>query len=166
MGQQRYTDEFRREAVRQVIEKGHAVKDVAERLGVSSWSLYEWLRKARAGSGPGARLANKDEEIRRLRGELKRVTEERNILKKAAVGSRGRCNAMNDHSEEGSWIVFVGHACQSRRRRSYGSGGSAVSRSATSVGHWVASRERFTTLSPPAGVSHRSHAPGHNVRSA
>ena len=53
MGQQRYTDEFRREAVRQVIEKGHAVKDVAERLGVSSWSLYEWLRKARAGSGPG-----------------------------------------------------------------------------------------------------------------
>ena len=53
MGQQRYTDEFRREAVRQVIEKGHAVKDVAERLGVSTHSLYEWLRKARAVSGPG-----------------------------------------------------------------------------------------------------------------
>lgn len=57
MGQQRYTDEFRREAVRQVVEKGHAVKDVAERLGV----------------------------IQRLRHELKRVTEERNILKKAAA---------------------------------------------------------------------------------
>jgi transposase len=85
MGQQRYTDVFRREAVRQVIEKGHAVKDVAERLGISSWSLYAWLRKARAGSGTGARLANKDEEIRRLRGELKRVTEERNILRKAAA---------------------------------------------------------------------------------
>jgi len=29
MGQQRYTEEFRREAVRQVVEKGHAVKEVA-----------------------------------------------------------------------------------------------------------------------------------------
>ena len=85
MGQQRFTDEFRREAVRQVIEKGHAVKDVAERLGVSSWSLYEWLRKARAEGGAGVRLVNKDEEIRRLRRELKRVTEERDILRKAAA---------------------------------------------------------------------------------
>ncbi|HJN44301.1 MAG TPA: transposase, partial [Vicinamibacterales bacterium] len=48
MGQQRYTDEFRLEAVRQVTEKGHAVKDVAERLGVSTYSLYEWVRKHRA----------------------------------------------------------------------------------------------------------------------
>ena len=85
MGQQRYTDEFRREAVRQVVEKGHAVKDVAERLGVLSWSLYEWLRKARAGDGAGAHQANRDDEIQRLRHELKRVTEERNILKKAAA---------------------------------------------------------------------------------
>jgi len=84
MGQQRYTEEFRREAVRQVVEKGHAVKEVAGRLGVSSWSLYEWVRKA--GPPPTAsRLANKDDEIRRLRHELKRVTEERNILKKAAA---------------------------------------------------------------------------------
>jgi transposase len=85
MGQQRYTEEFRREAVRQVVEKGHPVKDVAARLGMSSWSLYEWVRKAGPGSPPGNRLANKDDEIRRLRDELKRVTEERNILKKAAA---------------------------------------------------------------------------------
>ena len=39
MGQQRYTDEFKREAVRQVTEKGHPVKEVAERLGMSTYSL-------------------------------------------------------------------------------------------------------------------------------
>jgi transposase len=86
MGQARYTDEFKREAVRQVTEKGHPVKEVAERLGMSTYSLYEWKRKYGPGNGAGAsRLANKDDEIRRLRTELKRMTEERNILRKAAA---------------------------------------------------------------------------------
>ena len=86
MGQVRYTDEFKQEAVRQVTEKGHPVKEVAERLGVSSHSLYEWIRKYRPATGTKTRqLANKDDEIRRLRAELKRVTEERNILRKAAA---------------------------------------------------------------------------------
>ena len=86
MGQQRYTDEFKREAVRQVTEKGHPVKEVAERLGMSIYSLYEWIKKhGRANGAQASRLANKDDEIRRLRSELKRVTEERNILRKAAA---------------------------------------------------------------------------------
>lgn len=40
MSNQRYTPEFKEEAVRQVIERGRSVADVAERLGVSSHSLY------------------------------------------------------------------------------------------------------------------------------
>ena len=39
MGEQRYADEFKREAVRQVTEKGRPVKEVAERLGMSTYSL-------------------------------------------------------------------------------------------------------------------------------
>ena len=86
MRQKRYTDEFRREAIRQVTEKGHPVKEVAERIGVSTYSLYEWIKKYGPANGVQAsRMANKDDEIRRLRSELKRVTEERNILKKAAA---------------------------------------------------------------------------------
>ena len=87
MGRARYTDEFKQEAVRQVMEKGHPVKEVAERLGVSSHSIYEWIRQYRpAATGTKARqLTNKDDEILRLRAELKRVTEERNILRKAAA---------------------------------------------------------------------------------
>ena len=36
-------------------------------------------------SATAMRVGSRDEELRRLRAELKRVTEERNILKKAAA---------------------------------------------------------------------------------
>ena len=38
MSGKRYTDEFKIEAVKQVIERGHSVKEVAERLGVTPHS--------------------------------------------------------------------------------------------------------------------------------
>ena len=47
MGQKRYTPEFKDEAVRQVTEKGHPVQEVAARLGVSSHSLYSWVKAVR-----------------------------------------------------------------------------------------------------------------------
>lgn len=87
MAKKQYTEEFRIEAVRQVTENGYPATQVAERLGVSQKSLYEWLkryggaRKVRS----NARLENSNEELRRLKSELKRVTEERDILKKAAA---------------------------------------------------------------------------------
>lgn len=87
MSSKRYTAEFKAEAVKQVTERGYPVQEVATRLGVSSHSLYEWLRRAR-GSGE-KRSAHELDEIRRenarLKAELKRVEEERDILKKAAA---------------------------------------------------------------------------------
>ena len=44
-GRIRYTEEFKREAVAQVTERGHSVTSVAERIGVSSKSLYDWVRQ-------------------------------------------------------------------------------------------------------------------------
>ena len=86
MGKARYTDEFKQEAIRQILEKGHRVAEVSERLGVSCYSLYLWMKRYGPGkSASSMRTAGKDEEIRRLRAELRRVTEERNILKKAAA---------------------------------------------------------------------------------
>ena len=67
------------------------------------------------------------------------------------MSSKGRCNAVHDHSQAGSWVAFVVHGCQHERRWSGGSGGSAVRRSATSVGHSVGSREPFTTSCQPVG---------------
>jgi transposase len=85
MSSKRFTEEFRIEAVKQVTERGYPVKEVSERLGVSTWSLYEWIKRFSA--PPEARQADMDQaaRIKRLESELRRVTEERDILKKAAA---------------------------------------------------------------------------------
>ena len=41
----RFTQEFKQDAVSQVTDKGFPVVEVAERLGVSSHSLYKWVRQ-------------------------------------------------------------------------------------------------------------------------
>jgi len=84
MGNARFSDEFKRDAVRQMTERGYPVAEVSQRLGVSQHSLYAWRKtfsKPATGSGEGDQAA----EVRRLKRELARVTEERDILKKAAA---------------------------------------------------------------------------------
>jgi len=44
MTNQRYSAEFRDEAVRQVLDRGYSVKEVSQRLGVSAHSLYKWVK--------------------------------------------------------------------------------------------------------------------------
>ena len=85
MSNKRYTDEFKIEAIKQVTDRGHPVAEVAARLGISIHSLYAWQK--RFGKPVAARHAQADEqaELRRLKAELRRVTEERDILKKAAA---------------------------------------------------------------------------------
>lgn len=81
----RYADEFKIEAVRQVTQHGRSVVEVAQRLGMTSHSLYAWKK---ALSKPEiVQRAELDQglEVRRLKAELKRVTEERDILTKAAA---------------------------------------------------------------------------------
>ena len=80
----RYTDEFRQEAVKQVINNHYELKDVAQRLGIHVDSLKTWVKRYRSPQEFEKQQAANDE-IRRLRAELKRVTEERDILKKAAA---------------------------------------------------------------------------------
>ena len=67
-------------------ERGHGVDDVAKRLGMSDKSLYLWVRlaKEQQGVGSGENAALKAE-VSRLKAELKRANEERDILKKAAT---------------------------------------------------------------------------------
>lgn len=82
MGTGNFTDDYKRDAVAQITERGYPVKEVSERLGVSKHSLYAWKRKfAKSASDD----SEKDAEIRRLKRELLRVTEERDILKKVTA---------------------------------------------------------------------------------
>ncbi len=85
MSSKRYTDEFKIEAIRQVIDRGFKVAEVAERLGVTTHSLYAWLPKFGKPGVVQRAEVDQSAEVRRLKAELRRVTEERDILKKAAT---------------------------------------------------------------------------------
>ena len=80
-GQIRYSDEFKIDAVVQVVERGYAFKELAERLGISTKSIFTWMAKF---SKP-QRQADHEIEVRRLKKEMARVTEERDIIKKATM---------------------------------------------------------------------------------
>lgn len=85
MSGKRYTEEFKIEAVKQVTERGYPVSEVASRLGVTTHSLYEWVKRYGMSEAERDTVKSQDAEIRRLKAEIKRVTEERDILKKAAT---------------------------------------------------------------------------------
>lgn len=84
----RFTKEFKLEALRLLKESGKPAAEVARELGVRRNQLYKWQEKLsdhgeEAFPGHGRRPA-KDDEVARLKRELARVKEERDILKKAA----------------------------------------------------------------------------------
>ena len=86
MSSQRFAPEFKDEAVRQIVERGYKVSEVAERLGVSTNSLYKWVKAVRPDKTEQntAELVEAKSEILKLRAQLRRTEEERDILKKAA----------------------------------------------------------------------------------
>lgn len=84
MSGKRYREEFKIEAVRQVTDRGYSVADVAERLGVTTKSLYDWIKRYGEDAEQYQASRQQAAEIQRLKTELRRVTEERDILKKAA----------------------------------------------------------------------------------
>ena len=81
----RYTDEFKQEAVNQVVVHGYPVLEVSKRLGIANKSLYDWIKVF--SKPPKQREEESDlrAENARLKRELKRVEQERQILKEAAV---------------------------------------------------------------------------------
>lgn len=85
MSGKRYPDEFKIEAVKQVVDRGHSVSSVATRLDITTHSLYAWIKKYGPDSSVNQAQSDAQAEIRRLQKELKRVTDERDILKKAAA---------------------------------------------------------------------------------
>ena len=84
-----FTPEFKAEAVKLVTEQGRSVAEVARDLDLSESLLRGW-KQALAAEGdrafPGhGNVPALEEELRRLRAEVKRLTMERDILKKATA---------------------------------------------------------------------------------
>src|ERR1044072_1807809 len=86
-----FTREFKLEAVR-LVKSGQSVSSVAVQLGIRPDMLRAWKRQVEGSAcclkelfrGQG-RVTSQEQELRRLRHELARVTEERDFLKKAAA---------------------------------------------------------------------------------
>lgn len=83
--QKRFPEEFKIAAVKQITERGHRVAEVATRLDVSQHSLYAWMKRYSVAPELRASQDAQSDELRKLKAELRRVTEERDILKKAAA---------------------------------------------------------------------------------
>ncbi|WP_431000097.1 IS3 family transposase [Klebsiella pneumoniae] len=83
MSGKRYPEEFKIEAVKQVVDRGYSVASVATRLDITTHSLYAWIKKYGPDSSTNKEQSDAQAEIRRLQKELKRVTDEQDIFKKS-----------------------------------------------------------------------------------
>lgn len=84
----KYTDEFKREAVKLVEEQRRTATEVARNLGVHRSRIERWCKRfGSAGAGTGEQAMNEveREELKRLRAEVKQLRMERDILKKATA---------------------------------------------------------------------------------
>lgn len=81
----RFTDEFKIQSVKQVSEQGYSVASVSKRLGVSTSTLYNWIEKFGEASPQHHHNNEQEARIKQLEKELKRVKQERDILKEATV---------------------------------------------------------------------------------
>lgn len=85
-----YTDEFRDSAVKQVIDGGRTIRQVARSLEMSAGTLGNWVARAKSGKTlsmqrSGAPVNELEAEVSRLRQEVARLKVEKEILKKAAA---------------------------------------------------------------------------------
>ncbi len=87
--QQRYTPEFKSEAVNLVLEQKLSQLVASKRLGIHEGTLASWMAAARSSSKPSAPGSRSTSELlaenSKLRKELAETRMERNILKKATV---------------------------------------------------------------------------------
>lgn len=84
-----YSKEFKMNAIKLVLEEGRKSSEVARDLGIHENLLYYWkkqyLNKQEDPFTGNGKMANRDEYVRKLEQEIKRLKEERDILKKAAI---------------------------------------------------------------------------------
>jgi transposase len=86
MQRSKYAAKFKDKAVKQVIDKGHSVVDVAKRPGIPDNVLYTWVSKFKKADQSGSSdLKAMQAEMAKLKAELSRTKEERDILKKRPI---------------------------------------------------------------------------------
>ncbi len=85
MSNTRYSEQFKRDAVRLVTEEGYSNKAAADAVGVCSSTLKAWAARYRDESPRRTKFASDQDELEHLRKENSRLRMEREILKKATA---------------------------------------------------------------------------------
>jgi transposase len=85
--QKRYSEEFRLQAAKLIVEGGTTYHQASQRLGVSDWALRCWVKAFRdSGHLPAqGQVVPLAEELKAARRELAQLRQENEILKKAAA---------------------------------------------------------------------------------
>ncbi len=99
-----FSPEFREDAVRLVIESSRPIAAVARELQIGEGTLGNWVnvyRRDHAGEEPGLDVGERAR-LRELERKYREVKLENDFLKKAALGSGGRCNTAGELVNEGS----------------------------------------------------------------
>ncbi len=83
----RYDREFKLQACKLVVEQGYSLREAAERLGATPWSIRCWVKKLRSEGAlpPKENTVDTAEELKGLRKEVKQLRLENEILKKATA---------------------------------------------------------------------------------
>lgn len=84
----KYTEEFKSEAVKLVTEQGYRQCEAARTLGIPVKNLHRWVKdtlSSKNASKPAMKASESELEIVKLRKEIKRLEMERDILKKATA---------------------------------------------------------------------------------
>jgi transposase len=82
----RYTPEFKRQMV-DLVRSGRSPASLSKEFGPTAWSISLWVKQAQRdiGKGDGGLTTAEREELSRLRREVRKLKEEREILSKAAA---------------------------------------------------------------------------------
>ena len=83
----RYNKNFKLQAARLVTEQGYSLREAAERLGISAWSIRYWIKKYRQTGELSSenQITPAADELKQLRNEIAKLRMENDILKKAAA---------------------------------------------------------------------------------
>ena len=85
----KYSKEFKFDAVSLVVEQGYTRSEAARSLGIDAKMLSRWVKEHQSDDGHAFRgngkLTPKQEEIKKLKAQVKRLQMEKEILKKATV---------------------------------------------------------------------------------
>jgi transposase len=81
----KFSEEFKSDAIRLVIETGISARQASKELGIGQSTLEKWVNQYRATHQDASAKGNESEELKRLKAENHKLKLERELLKKAAV---------------------------------------------------------------------------------